>query len=99
MMRFSSCRNVDEGVRLGDNFEDRRGLDDQVANEGRRSIDSVGSGSGSVPHGSRLNRMLRRISDIGWGDGEVPGGIGTCPIDNMCLADPFPARRCFVRRL
>ena len=99
MTRFSSCKNVDEEVKMGDNYEDRPGLDGRVANEGKRSTDSVGSGSGSVPRGSRLNKMLRRISNIGWGDGEVPGGIGTYPVDSMCLADPFLVRRYFVQRL
>ena len=99
MTRFSSCKNVDEEVKMGDNYEDRPGPDGQVASEGRRSIDSVGSGSGSVPHGNRLNKMLRRISSIGWGGGEVPEGIGTYPVDSMCSADPSPVRRYFVRRL
>ena len=84
---------------MGSNYQGRPGPDDQVANEGRRSTDSVGNGSGSVPHGNRLNKMLRQISSIGWGDGEVPGGIGTYPVDSMCLADPSLVRRYFVQRL
>ena len=99
MMRFSSYKNVDKEVKVGGNYEGRPGLDDQVANEGRRNIDSVGNGSGSVPHGNRLSRTLRRISSIGWGDGEVPGGIGTYPVDNMRLVNPFLVRRYFVQRL
>ena len=84
---------------MGGNYEGRPKPDDQVANEGRRSIGSVGNGFGSVPHGSRLNKMLRRISSIGWGGGEVPEGIGTYPVGSMCLTNPFLVRRCFVRRL
>ena len=99
MTSFSSCKNIDEEVKMGGSYEGRPRPDDQVANEGRRSIGSVGNGSGSVPHGSRSNKMPRRISSIGWGGGEVPGGIGTYPVDSMCLTDPFLVRRCFVRRL
>ena len=84
---------------MGGNYEGRPGPDDQVASEGRRSTDSVGNGSGNVPHGNRLNKMLRRISSIGWEGGEVPGEIGTYPVDSMCSIDPFLVRRCFVRRL
>ena len=95
-MRFSFYKNVDEGVRAGDNYEGRPGPDDQVANEGRRNIDNVGNGSGSDSHGSKSNKMLRRISSIGWGDGGVLEGIGTYPVDSMCLIDLSPVRRCFV---
>ena len=97
--KFFSCKNVDEGGRMGDSYEGSLGLDGLVANEGKRSIGNVGNGSGNGQHGSRSSRMLRRISSIGWGGGEVPGGIGTYPVDSMCLTDPFPARRCSVRRL
>ena len=58
MMRFSFCKSDDEEVRMGDNYEGKPGLDDQVANEDKRSIGSVGNGSGSVPHGSKLSKML-----------------------------------------
>ena len=99
MMKSFSCKNVDEGVRMGDNYEGRPGPDDQVANDDKRSIDSVGNGSGNVPRGSKLNKMLRRISSIGWGGVGVPGGIGTYPVNNMCLIDLSLVRRYFVRRL
>ena len=99
MTRFSSCKSVDEEVKMGDNYEGRPKPDVQVANEDRKSIDSVGNGSGNVPHGSKLNRTLRRISSIWWGGVGVPGEIGTCPVDSMCSVDPFLVRRCFVRRL
>ena len=98
MMKFFSCKNVDKGVRMGDSYEGRLGLDGLVANEGKRSIGSVGNGFGNGQHGSRSNRMLRRISSTGWGDDGVPEGIGTYPVDNMCLANPSLVRRCFVQR-
>ena len=50
---------------MGDSYGGRLELDGPVANEGRRSIGSVGNGFDSVPHGNRLNRMLRQISSIG----------------------------------
>ena len=83
---------------MDDSYEGRLGPGGLVANGGRRSIGSVGNGSGNGQHGSRSNRMLRRISSAGWGDDGVPGGIGTYPVDNMCLADPFLVRSCFVQR-
>ena len=98
-MRFFFCRNVDEGERKGDSCEGRPGPDDQVASEGRKSIGSVDNGSGSVPHDSRLSRMLRWISNTGWGGGGVPEGIGTYPVGNMCLINLFLVRRYFARRL
>ena len=97
--RFSSCRNVNGGERRDGNCEGKLGPDDQVANEDKRSIGSVGNGSGNVPHDNRLSKMLRRILNTKWGDGGVPAGIGTYPIDNMCLVDLFLVRRCSVRRL
>ena len=99
MMKFFFCKNVDEGVRMGGSYGGRLGLDGLVANEGKISIGSVGNGSGNGQHGSRSNRTLRRISSIEWGGGGVPGGIGTFPVDNMCSADPFLVRRCFVQKL
>ena len=99
MRKFSSCRNDDEEVRRGDSCGGKPKLSGLVANEGKRSIGNVGNGSGSGQHDSRSNRMLRRISGIGWGDDGVPEGIGTYPIDNMCLTDPFLVRRYFVQRL
>ena len=98
MTRFFSCKSVDEGVRMGDSYEGRLGLGGLVANEDKRSIGSVGNASGNGQHGSRSSRMLRRISGIEWGDDGVPEGIGTYPADNMCLANPFLVRRCFVQR-
>ena len=43
---------------MGGNYEGKLKPDDQVASEGRSSIGSVGSGSGSVQHGSRLSKMF-----------------------------------------
>ena len=99
MRKSFFCKNVDEGVKMGDSYEGRPGPDGLVANEGKRSIGSVGNGFGNGQHGNRSNRMLHRISSIGWGDDGVPGGIGTYPVDNMCLADPFLVRRYSVQRL
>ena len=99
MRKFFFCRNNDEGERRGNNCEGKPTPNDLVASEGRRNIGNVGNEFGNVQHGNRLNKTLRRISSIGWGDGEVPGGIGTCPVDSMCLTDPSLVRRCFVRRL
>ena len=98
MMKFFSCKNVDEGVRMGNSYGGRPGPDGLVANEGKRSIGSVGNGSGNGQHDSRSDKMLRRISSTGWEDDGVPEGIGTFPIDNMCLADPSLVRRCFAQR-
>ena len=89
MTKSFSCRNVDGEGRKGDNCEGRLGPDGQVANGDKKSIGNVGSGSGSVPHDNKLNRMLRRISNIGWGGGGVPAGIGTYPVDSTCLVNPF----------
>ena len=63
-MKFFFCKNVDEGVRMGDSYEGRLELDGPVANEGKRSTGSVGNGSGNDQHGSRSSRTLRRISNI-----------------------------------
>ena len=87
MTKSSSCKSVVEGVRMGDNYEGKPRPDDWVANGDKRSIDSVDNGSGNVPHGSKSNKMLRRISSIRWGGVGVPGEIGTYPVDNMCLID------------
>ena len=65
MKKFFSCKSVNEGGRMGDNYEGRLGLDGLVANEGKRSIGSVGNGFGNGQHDSRSNRTLRRISNIG----------------------------------
>ena len=99
MRKFSSYRNGDEEVRRGDSCGGRPKPDGLVANEGKRSIGSVGNGFGNGQHGSRSNRMLRRISSIGWGGDGVPEGIGTYPVDNMCLTYLFLVQRCFVQRL
>ena len=99
MMKFFFYKNVDEGVRMGDSYEGRLGLGGLVANGDKRSIGSVGNGFGNGQHDSRSNRMLRRISGTEWGGDGVPEGIGTYPVDNMCLANPFLVRRCFVQRL
>ena len=97
--RFSSCRNVNKEERRGGNCEDKPGPDDQVASKDRKSTGSAGNGSDSVPHDSKLSRMLHRISSTGWGGDGVPEGIGTCPVDNMCSVNPSLVRRYFVRRL
>ena len=47
MMRFFSCRNDVEEVRMDDNCKGRPKPDDQVASEDKRSIGSVGNGFGS----------------------------------------------------
>ena len=60
MMRFFFCRNGGEEERMGDNFEDKPRLGDQVANEDMRSIGSVGNGSGSGQHGSKSDRILQQ---------------------------------------
>ena len=47
------------------NYEGRPVPDDQVASEGMRNIDNVGSGFDNVQHDSRLNKMIHQILDIG----------------------------------
>ena len=75
--------------RVVNSYEDMPKLGDPVASKGKRSTDSVGSGSDNVQHDSKSDRMIHQISGIGLGGDEVPGGIGTFPINNKCLIDLF----------
>ena len=61
MRKFSSYRNSNKEVRRVGNCKGKPMPDDQVANGGKRSIGSVGSGSGSVQCGSKLDRILHQI--------------------------------------
>ena len=63
-MRIFFERIFDEVKRRVNNYEGRLVPDDQVASGGRRSIDSVGSGFGSVQRDSKLSRMPRQILSI-----------------------------------
>ena len=64
MRRSFSCRSDGKGVKRNGNFGDRTKLGDQVVNRGKRNTGNVGNGFGNVPHGSKLSKMLRRISSI-----------------------------------
>ena len=52
-------------MRRASGYEGKPVPNDQVASEGKKNIDNVGSGFDNVQHDSRLNKMIRQISDIG----------------------------------
>ena len=64
MMRIFFKRIFDEVKRRVDNYEGKPVPNDQVASGGRKSIGSVGSGSGSVRRDSKLSRMPHQILSI-----------------------------------
>ena len=96
--RISFTWIFDKVERRVDSYEGKPVPNGQVASGDRQSIDSVGSGFGSVQRDSKLSRTLCQILSIEWGDGGVPGGIGTFLVDSRCLMDQFLVRRHFARR-
>ena len=64
MRKIFFGRISDRVERRVDNYEGKPVPDDWVASRGRKSIDSVGSGSGSVQHDSKLSRMPCQILSI-----------------------------------